>query len=103
MEFALEAEFREIILEGDNRNVMKYILGPKSVRDRLGHVYNDINNMGREFRDFYVLCVKRGANSVAHSLEKFARHIDGEIVWLEENPPPVADALYLDNCNIMNE
>ncbi|XP_030930796.1 uncharacterized protein LOC115956614 [Quercus lobata] len=103
VEFALEAGFREIILEGDNCNVMKSILGPKSDRDRLGHVYDDINSMGREFRVFYVLCVKRGANSVAHSLENFARHIDGEIVWLEENPPPVADALYLDNCNIMNE
>ena len=33
MEFSLEAGFREIILEGDNCNVMRSILGPKSDRD----------------------------------------------------------------------
>ena len=60
--------------------------------------------MGRELRVFFpVLCVKKGANLVAHSLAKFARQIDGEIVWLEENPPLATKALYFDNCNIMNE
>ena len=66
-------------------------------------MYDDINSMGREFRVFSVSCVKKGANSVAHSLAKFARQLDGELVWLEENPPSAADALYVDNCNIMNE
>ncbi|KAK9988687.1 hypothetical protein SO802_028926 [Lithocarpus litseifolius] len=103
VEFALEAGFREIILEGDNCTVMMAILGPKPDRDRLGHVNEDIKTMGREFRAFSVLCVKRDANSVAHSLAMFARQIDGEIVWLEENPPPAADALYFDSCNLMNE
>ena len=59
--------------------------------------------MGRAFRVFAVSCVKRGANLVAHSLAKFARQLDGELVWLEENPPPATDALYGDICNIMNE
>ena len=40
---------------------------------------------------------------MAHSLAKFARQIDGEIVWSEENPPLAIEALYFDNCNIMNE
>ena len=102
-QFALKAGFREIILKGDNCNVMKSILGPKFDRDRLGHVYEDIKCMGRELRVFSVLCVMRGANLVAHSLAKFARQIDGEIVWLEENPPLATKALYFDNCNIMNE
>ena len=52
---------------------------------------------------FSVSCVKKGANSVAHSLATFARQLDAELVWLEENPPSAADALYVDNCNIMNE
>ena len=82
---------------------MKSILGPKSDRDRLGHVYEDIKYMGRKLRALSVLYVKRGANSVAHSLAKFARQIDGEIAWLEENPPPATKALYFDNSNIMNE
>ena len=42
-------------------------------------------------------CVKRTANSAAHALAKYARQVDDEVVWLEESPPPILEALYLDN------
>ena len=42
-------------------------------------------------------CVKRTANSTAHALAKYARQVDDEVVWLEESPPPILEALYLDN------
>ena len=61
------------------------------------------NVWGREFRSFSVLCVRRSANSVEHSLAKFVRQLDGELVWLEENPTLVIEALYFDSCNSMNE
>ena len=41
------------------------------------------------------------SNSVAHALARFARLIDNEIIWMEEDPPPVGDALYLDS-SILN-
>ena len=33
---------------------------------------------------------------MAHSLARFASHLDDELVWLEESPPPALEALYLD-------
>lgn len=52
--------------------------------------------MAMGFRDISVSCVKRSANSVAHSLAKYARQTE-ELVWLEESPPPALEALYFDN------
>ena len=49
------------------------------------------------FRSISSNCVKRSANSVDHALARFARLIDNEIIWMEEDPPPAVDALYLDS------
>ena len=53
--------------------------------------------MATGFRSISTNCVRRSANSVAQTLVRFARLIDDEIVWMEEDPPLVADALYLDS------
>ena len=44
-----------------------------------------------------VSCFKRIANTVAHSLARYARNIADEIVWLEDSPPPALEALYFDS------
>ena len=49
------------------------------------------------FRSFLVNCVRCSANSVAHALARFVRLSDNETIWLEEDPPPAVDALYLDS------
>ena len=49
------------------------------------------------FRTITYNCVRRSANNVAHALARFARLLDQEIVWLEEDPLPAMDALYLDS------
>ena len=84
VEFAMEAGFTEIILEGDNVNVMKAIMASSTNSSRLGHVYEDICCIRRGFRHFSVSHVRRTTNSVAHSLAKFAKHITSERIWLEE-------------------
>ena len=53
------------------------------------------------FRSILINCVRRTANGVTHVLARFARLIDDDIVWLEEDPPLVVDALYLD-ANALN-
>ena len=57
--------------------------------------------MAVSFRSISINCVRRTANRVAHALARFTRLIDNDIVWLEEDPPPVVDALYLD-ANVLN-
>ena len=39
VEFAMEAKFRELIIGGDNVNVMKTIMSSKANYSRLGHIY----------------------------------------------------------------
>ncbi|KAL4602607.1 hypothetical protein ACB092_10G065300 [Castanea dentata] len=94
---------RAIILEGDNATVMKAIMAPSTNSSRLGFVYEDICCIGRGLRDFSVSYVRRTANSVAHSLARFAKHLTSERIWLEESPPPALEAMYIDSCIIMNE
>ena len=43
--------------------------------------------------------IRHAANGVAHSLARFARHLSEEIVWLEDEPPPALEALYLDSIS----
>ena len=97
LEFSIDAGFTEIILEGDNAMVMKRISQAQLDLSRLGLIYEDIWYLAVGFRSISSNCVRRSANSVAHALARFARLIDNEILWLEEDPSPAVDALYLDS------
>ena len=97
LEFAIVASFTEIILEGDNAMVMEVISQAQQDLSRLGLIYEDIWCLAVGFRTITYNCVRRSANSVAHALARFVRLLDHEIVWLEEDPPPAMDALYLDS------
>uniref|UniRef100_A0A7N2N391 RNase H type-1 domain-containing protein n=1 Tax=Quercus lobata TaxID=97700 RepID=A0A7N2N391_QUELO len=99
VEVAMDLGFRDVTLEGDNISVMSSISSTSINRARLGFVYDDIRCMGRGFRTFHVNHVRRTANTVAHSLAD-AGLIEGEMVWLEQDPPPARDALYSDSCHI---
>ena len=91
----------EIILEGDNALVMKTVSQAQLNLSRLGLIYEDIWCLTAGFRSISTNCVRSSANSVAHALARFARLIGDEIVWMEEDPPPVVDALYL-NSSLLN-
>ena len=97
LEFAIDAGFTEIILEGDNAMVMKVISQAQPDLSRLGLIYEDIWCLVEGFMTITYNCVRRNANSVPHALPRFGRLVDQEIVWLEEDPPPTMDALYLDS------
>ena len=101
LEFAIDASFMEIILEGDSELVMQMASQAQPNLSRLGLFYKDIWCLAAGARSISINCVRRIANNVAHVLARFARLIDDEIVWFEEDPPPVVDALYLD-ANALN-
>ena len=97
LEFAIDTSFMEIILEGDNALVMKTVSQAQPNLSRLGLIYEDIWCLTVGFRSISTNCVRCSANSVAHALARSARLIDDEILWMEEDPPLVVDALYLDS------
>lgn len=50
LEFAADAGFSELIIEGDNANVMKAITSTRVDCSRLGHVYGDIRCLAAGLR-----------------------------------------------------
>ena len=81
LEFAVDASFVELIMEGDNATVMQTIACSQATLSRLGHLYGDIQCISSGLRVVSISCVCHSANSMAHSLAKFARGIVDEIVW----------------------
>ena len=100
LEFAVDARFEELVVEGDNAMVMKSISSLRALQSRLSNVYVDVQWLAVGSRCLSFGCVKCIANTVAHSLARFARLIDEDTVWMEESPPPAIDALYLDSISL---
>ena len=95
LKLAIDVGFMEILLEGDSALVMQTVSQAQLNLSRLGLIYEDIWCLVAGFRSISINI----ANCVTHALARFVRLIDDEIVWLEEDPPPVVDALYLDALN----
>ena len=100
LEFAVDAGFTELLVEGDNVSVMQRILRSQPNGSRLGHLYEDIKCLCADLRVVSIGWVSRTANEVAHCLAKYARGLVDESVWLEESPPPAREALYLDMLKV---
>ena len=98
LEFVVDASFRDLIIEGDNKVVMTSITSIHSTSSRLGHLYGDVNFIAAGIGNLTVNCVPRTANTVAHALARYARNIEDELVWLEEFSPPAIEALYFDSA-----
>ena len=96
LEFAADSGFTELILEGDNSVVMNAISSSRMFQSRLGHLYFDVNCLAMGLPVLSLSCVARSANSVAHSLARFAQCINEDMIWLEESPHPALEALYFD-------
>ncbi|XP_023900898.2 uncharacterized protein LOC112012747 [Quercus suber] len=73
LEFAIDAGFMEVILEGDNTRVLKTVAQAQPDLAQLGFIYEDIWCLIASFRSFLVNCVRHSANGVAHALARFAR------------------------------
>ena len=87
-------------MEGDNANVMRSIVSTQADWSQLGILSDDIRCLARRLQRVEFRAIRRAANGAAHSLARFARNIREEIVWLEEDPPPALEALYVDSCSL---
>ena len=85
VKFAIEARFQNLVIEGDNSNVMRAISSTVSNNSFFGHIVDDIRHfiLGRQSVGFS--CVKREGNMVTHSLARFARNIVEDRYWMEDD------------------
>ena len=66
MEFAVDTGFSDLIIEGDNIEVIKAISSAGDNGSRLGHIYEDTRCLAANLRDWSMSWVRRNANTVAH-------------------------------------
>ena len=100
LEFAVDAGFTDLVIEGDNENVMKSVSASGTDLSWLGHIIQDIKWLAHGLRWVSFSSIKRGANSVAHSLARYAKNVDEDLYWLEDIPPPALEALYYDSLHL---
>ena len=100
LEFAMEAGFSSLIIEGDNSNVMRAISSTETNNSFFGHIVDDIRHLILCRQSIGFSCVKREGDMVAHSLTRFARNIVEDLYWMEYEPPPVVDALHHNRLHI---
>ena len=96
LEFAVDAGFAELEIEGDNVTVMRSLASSSTSQSRLGNIYEDIRVLAAGCRCLSFLWVKRSANRAAHLLAKHASLIEEDVCWMEESRPPAIQALYSD-------
>ena len=73
LEFAIDVGFTDLVIKGDNKSVMQLVSASGEDFSRLGHVIQDIKWLAQGLRRVSFSYVKQGANSVAHSLARFAK------------------------------
>ena len=97
VEFATDARFSELVIEGDNSNVMKALSSSSANQSLLGNVVDDVCHLvcGMHWVNFS--CIRRGGNRVVHALAQHARNIFEDVFWMEDSPPPALNALYHDS------
>ena len=101
LEFAVDAGFYRLIIEGDNGNVTHAISSSTENNSPFGNVVDDICHLIRGLHWSAVCCIRRGRNRVAHVLVQHARFtLDEDLYWMEDSPPPAMDALYHDLLSI---
>ena len=101
LEFAVDAVFYRLIIEGDNSNVTHAISSSAENNLLLGNVVDDIRHLIRGLHWATVCCIRRSGNRVAHVLAQHGRFsLDEDLYWMEEAPPPAMDALYHDIFSI---
>ena len=98
--FAIDARFREVILEGDNLAVISAIQVGEDGVSFGGVCVADIGRLRLPCTWLDIAFMKREGNFVAHEFARHARSLSDFYVWLEEQPDWVVETLYQDSNDI---
>ena len=100
MEFATDGGFSELVVEGDNVNVMIAISPSMPNQSLLGNVMEDIQYLIQGLRWVNISCTRRGGNKVVHDLAQHAKNINDDMYWIQDTPPPAMEALFHDSSSL---
>ena len=100
VEFATDAGFPELVIEGDNSNVMRAISSSMADLSLLGNVVDDVHHLVFGLNCVNFSYTTRGGNKVAHALAQYAKNISEDVFCMEDSPPLAINALYHDSLLI---
>ena len=78
--------FFDLVIEGDNASVMHSLLPPSPMCSNLGHVLANIHALITNLHWFSVSSVRHNANSIAHALACYVKHIPFDVFLIEDSP-----------------
>ena len=96
IEFAMDASFSELFIEGDNSSVMNAISFLREDQSMLGNVIGDIQHMIKGLHWVSIEFTRIRGNTMAHMLAQYARNIIDDMYWMEDLPPIAREASYQD-------
>lgn len=97
VEFATGFGFSELVIEGDNSNVMRALSSSLVDLSLLGNMVDNVRHLVHGMHWVTFSYIRRGGNRVAHALAQHARNISEDVFWMEDSPPPALNALYHDS------
>ena len=98
--WVVECGFSELVVEGDNKITTSSMRSKKCLLSWLWHIFHDVICFLNDLRWSEVHYAKRSANSVTHSLVKYAKNVLSDVIWLEDSPWPAVEALYTNSISI---
>ncbi|KAK1568613.1 hypothetical protein Q3G72_026726 [Acer saccharum] len=97
LQLALDIGISGVVLESDAAGVIKLFSDHIVPRTEMGAIMTDCLALTNLVGVVSTVAVRRGANSVVHSLAQLALSLEGPVVWLEELPPDIARLVCLDS------
>ena len=86
LEFPLELGFDKAILKGDSMIVIATLRDPFPSLASYGLLLQDALMMARSFTCISFQHVGRVGNNIAHNLARYACHVTGFSIWMEDVP-----------------
>ena len=96
IEFSIELGFSKVILEGDSETLIKALQDNSLSLAPFGLLIRDAQEAANFFTCISYAHVGRNGNFVAHNLARYARHITGFFVWMEDVPFQTLAAYHAD-------
>ncbi|KAF5445267.1 hypothetical protein F2P56_034332 [Juglans regia] len=96
MQICNELNIQKVIFEGDAKTVIMAVKNDEEILSLVGPLIDDIRNVFKLRKDWFLQFDYREKNSIAHNLAKAALHLDLEKILIEEVPVFIVNNLNFD-------